>query len=471
MSQRVSVGDPAASSLSSSLCAFPGGFSLLTETGRLRPYLVFDTRKDDHTTAAVAVPEVVAAAPVHLCSPSPQGLFPVDEDVPVHHSWSRDGRVLVVLRRSSFTVYHCCRDFQRSSGSNDGNGGGGRRCQGPARPRGVVGPSLGLEEVHTGRTDFGGKVVSCCSIDVPAAAAAAAAELALATSGGTDDRPTYLIAIGGTYGIECHAVEVSAAPRSSADTTTTMAKDKRQVEQQPARGPLPGKGRPLKGQALTADTEEEVQSAAAAAATAPAAAATATCRPLTTLFRGYPVVALAFSPNSSLMAAASMTGHVSVWDVASVADPAPAQQQEDAPTRREPVKRGRGDRKKGLEGLLSATPPPRQIDSAGTAALWGVAVRAWEDEGAVVEYAAACLLLIWMDAESRAVSLCGRRLRLLACKACSQRHAKRSFGGAPRLACSRDLLMMSGLVMWLRPHYSRCYSLQSLRSSVQSTSY
>ena len=387
MSQRVSVGDPAASSLSSSLCAFPGGFSLLTETGRLRPYLVLDTEGDDHaTTAAVAVPQVVAAAPIHLLtSPSPQGLFPVDEDVPVDHCWSCDGRVLVVLRRSSYTVYHCCRGFQRRScGSNDENGGGGRRGQGQARPRDVIGLSLGLEEMHTGKTDFGGKVVACCSIDVPAAAAAAA-ESALAPSGGTDDRPTYLVAIGGTYGIECHAVEVSTAPHSSAGTTTTMAKEKQQVEQEPGRGPLPGKSRPLQGQACTADTEEELQSTGAAAATA-------TCRPLTTLFRGYPVVALACSPDSSLMAAAAMTGHVSVWEVGSFADLAPAQQQEVAPTKREPVKRGRLDKKKGLEGVFSATRPPRQIDSPGTAAIWGVAVRAWEDGGEEVGYAAARML-------------------------------------------------------------------------------
>ncbi|CAM9732968.1 unnamed protein product, partial [Ectocarpus fasciculatus] len=111
MSQLV-VGDPASSSLSSCLCAFPGGFSLLTERGLLRPYLVSGTaaglagttRGSAASTPCPAADEVVvAAAPVRLSEHS--GAFPAGKDVPVDHAWSHDGALVVVLRRSGYTAY------------------------------------------------------------------------------------------------------------------------------------------------------------------------------------------------------------------------------------------------------------------------------------------------------------------------------------------------------------------------------
>lgn len=362
MTQLVSVDEPAASSLSSCLCAFPGGFSVLTETGRLRPYLVSEARKASHAGSAVA--EVVAATPVHLSTALlQQGSFPTDRDIPVSHTWSRDGSVLVVLRRSSFTAYwrdSTCSDSCGTSprlGSRRGNDEHITDTElgsSTGTPRNVA-PSLDLAEVHTGTNGFEGKVVACCLLGVATAASAAGS--------GRNGR-TYLIAVGGSFGIECHAFQPPVACRSNAGSSSG-----RFQQQQPATRGTVEKQDLERGQASPTETERPTSGAAGAAA----AAVTAICRSLVSLFRGYPVVALALSRDSGLLVAAAMTGHVKVWDVSLIAKTNPPSPPT-LPTNKVSAGRGPGC-KKGSTDALSATQPSRRRDTSDVAALWGVTVR------------------------------------------------------------------------------------------------
>ncbi|CAN0041187.1 unnamed protein product, partial [Ectocarpus fasciculatus] len=100
------------------------------------------------------------------------------------------------------------------------------------------------------------------------------------------------------------------------------------------------------------------------------------------IFQGYQVVALAFSPDSSLVAAAAMTGHVKVWEVAAVvaapiSPPLPPQQNNGPPTKKEPAARRGRVKGKGFdeEALHAMRPSPGQEGHSNLAALWGVAVR------------------------------------------------------------------------------------------------
>lgn len=358
------VGDPAASSLSSCLCAFPGGFSLLTETGLLRPFLVSETSNREEGSAAEAI--IVAATPLRLSlseQPSPtDGTFPAGGDVPIDHAWSQDGHILVVLRRSSYTAY--CRDSieavaegtpsrldaggavfsQHRPTTGEGNEGSTEPESSMRSPPSSTGaPSLGLAEAHTGSNGFEGKVVACClPLGARAGGEAAAAPNGSRSSSG---ERTYLIAVGGAFGVECHALECRQCPQ---DVGAEKIK------------------------------QSSLEDGGAGNQTA---SSLATCRRLTSIFQGYPVVALAFSQDSRLMAAASMTGHVKVWDVDALAAPPPPQQSNsNAPPKKEAAAaRGRGGgKKKGVGNtLLSATRPSAGCGGhSDIAPLWGIAVRA-----------------------------------------------------------------------------------------------
>lgn len=350
---QIDVGDPAASSLSSCLCAFPGGFSLLTETGLLRPFLVSDVSQEG---SAAEAPVVAAATPVGLSKLPPEGSFPVDADVPVDHAWSQDGQVLVVLRRSSYTAYARELDnsllSQRRCPSADEHAEDSSRAEASSRTRpGSAAPSLGLVEAHVGCNAFDGKVVACCLLGEPSATAGRSGVGSgggkCGSGSGSGSRQTYLIAVGGTSGIECHELELSRRQEESGSGERKRA-----------------------GNA----TEDEGK---------PTGARGATCRPLTNAFQGYLVVALAFSPDSGLMAAAAMTGHVKVWDVAALAVAAPPRQSisgSGIPARKEPREaarggRGRGKKKTFDEAFRAIRTRPGRTESSDLPALWGLAVR------------------------------------------------------------------------------------------------
>lgn len=345
---QIDVGDPAASSLSSCLCAFPGGFSLLTETGLLRPFLVSNASQEGSAAEATVL---AAATPVCLSKLSPEGSFPAGADIPVDHAWSRDGHVLVVLRRSSFAAY--ARDLSSSLRLSqrrlcaDECAEGSNQAGGSSRTRpGSAALSLTLVEAHVGSNGFGGKVVACCLLG---ASAAAARSSACSEGGecGIGSGQTYLIAVGGTSGVECHALELRRRGEFGSEE-----------RKRTSRG----------GDA----TEDEGK---------PVVAPGATCRPLTNVFQGYLVVALAFSPDSGLMAAASMTGHVKVWDVAALAAPArppqqPSRQSNGIPARKEPAAARGGGKKRGSgEAVRSVGPRPGRNEPSDLSALWGLAVR------------------------------------------------------------------------------------------------
>lgn len=367
---RLVVGDPAISSLSSCLCAFPGGFSLLTERGLLRPYLVSDTaagttRGSAASTGAEEEVDVVAAVPVRLSEQS--GVFPAGKDVPVDHAWSHDGALVVVLRRSSYTAYW--RDANAAVPSrapplslrrprklveDSSSRHAAENCtQRP--PSSGVPPSLGLAEVHTGSNGAEGKAVACGSLpdSHPAVASTAAAAAAAASNSSSSSirRGTYLIAVGCSFGIECHALDITSQPQEEEEEVGTEEGKKHEL-----------------GEGHGADAGAEKLSA--------------TCLPLTTIFQGYLVVALAFSPDSSLVAAAAMTGHVKVWDVAALVaaptPPPPPSQRNNAPqTKKEPAarSRGRGKGKAFDDALHAMRPSPGQEGHSNLAALWSVAVR------------------------------------------------------------------------------------------------
>lgn len=354
---QIDVGDPAASSLTSSLCAFPGGFSLLTETGLLRPFLVSHVSEEGSAAAATVV---AAATPVGLSKPSPEGSFPVDADIPVDHAWSQDGQVLVVLCRSTYAAY--ARELDKTVGSqrrrpcaDEHTEEDSSRAEASSGTRpGNTTPSLGLVEAYVGSNAFDGKVVACCLL---AASSPTAERRGVGSEGGkrgsgSGSGQTYLIAVGGTSGIECHVLELKRHEESGSEE------------------------RKCAGKAV----EEE--------AAPTAAAPRATCRPLTSVFQGYLVVALAFSPDSGLMAAAAMTGHVKVWDVAALAAPPPPPPQQPPrqsnnrgiPSRKEPREaarggRGRGKKKSFDEAFRAIRTQPGRVESSDLPALWGLAVR------------------------------------------------------------------------------------------------
>lgn len=367
MTLHIGVGDPAASSLSSCLCSFPGGFSLLTETGQLRPYLVSDTW---HAECPPKLPEVVAAAPVDLSPPPQQGLFPVDRDVPVDHAWSRDGRVLVVLRRASFTAFWrsaaACGTAAVASALGGYRDQARDRSSPPAALRDVA-PSLGLSQLHTGRNGFFGKVIACCLLG--AAAGDAASPTSTAQCGA---RSTYVIAVGGSFGIECHLLEAPSEPRI--DGNAPASRGGQQGPPSTERGnasPVCGSEESCKGRREEASASETAGNPPTAASTVTKAhGATATCRPATSLFDGYRVVAIAFSPDSRLIAAAAMTGHVKVWDVGLIAAkslPPPAPRD----TRKMSAGRAHGTSGEGSDDALREMKAPRRRDGA----LWSVPVR------------------------------------------------------------------------------------------------
>lgn len=352
---KIGVGDPAASSLSSCLCAFPGGVSLLTETGLLRPFLVSNASQEGYAAEATTV---AAATPVCLSKPSPEGSFPVGRDVPVDHAWSRGGHVLVVLHRSSFAAY--ARELDASllsqrCPSTDERTGDSSRAQSSSRTRpGCAAPSLGLVEAYVGSNGFDGKVVACCLLGV----SATAARSSVCSEGdecGSGKRRTYLIAVGGTSGVECHALELELGRREESGSEERKRTRKR------------------------GDAAEDESK--------PTAAPGVTCRPLTNIFQGYLVVALAFSPDSGLMAAAAMTGHVKVWDVAALAVPPPPppprqpprkSNSSSIPARKGPAARGGrgGGKKKGFdEAARAMRPRSGRAESSAPPALWGLAVR------------------------------------------------------------------------------------------------
>ncbi|CAM9135444.1 unnamed protein product [Scytosiphon promiscuus] len=220
-------------------------------------------------------------------------------------------------------------------------------------PTNRVAPSMGLTKIHTGSNGFEGKVVACCSLDstTSAAAAVGAAACNSASSGlkgknsstrGCSKR-TYLIAVGGTFGVECHALEVSQCTEDAG-------------EGEQKHYPKPDDGR------RRAETP------------------TATCRAVAKIFQGYPVVTLAFSQDSSFLAAVAMTGHVKVWEVVELIRhrpaPPPPHRSTKARSRRDSGARGgRGGKHKGFEEALSAMrSPPEAERFADLAALWGKAL-------------------------------------------------------------------------------------------------
>lgn len=371
---RLSVGDSPASSLSSCLCTFPGGVSLLTEKGLLRPFLISDAAVSEEgsaassatataAAAAAGATEVIAAAPVCLSDPSPEGSFPTDRDTPVDHAWSQDGNALVVLRRSSFTAYarpattagtNLRRRLQAlllspsTNGRTESSRGReeDRARTADSRP---APPSLGLTKVHTGSNGFEGKVVACCSLGSKDSAAAAASCKTVPSgrsckhsSTGKSNERTYLIAVGGTFGMECYALELPQCPEEA-------GAGERKHDRKPDDGSSRRK---------PADTPS--------------------CRPLAKIFQGYPVVALAFSPDSTFLAAAAMTGHVKVWENAELTRQPPPPPHRSSNARSKSGSRGgRGGKHKGLDEALSALQsPPEAGRCSDVAALWGKAVSA-----------------------------------------------------------------------------------------------
>lgn len=415
MTQLIGVGEPAASSLSSCLSAFPGGFSLLTETGRLRAYLIGTTFNNgtstrtsideqeqlQHRQKGSCLATAVATAPVQLNAPPPQGSFPVESDVPVDHTWSQDGQVLVVLRRFGFTVYwRNVRSFYTASTTPDVCGKGTVFCSGrhqgpttdtshdyqrtgdgkrgsPTTPAAAAAreeeigagnvsgsdvPLLGLVEMYSGKNGSEGKVVACGLLG--ADAAGSSNEKGLGAN-------TYLIAVGGAFGVECHALDaLGSPPRASKETSAKKGQRQQQGQQQWSR---------REGDTKTARSHGFSERKGEGQGSSPPTAPGATCRSLSSLFLGYRVVALAIAPDSGLMAAAAMTGHVKVWDVNLIS---PVELPPLAhPTRKQPAGRGGRGRGKTIAWDAPSKAPTstklsrQEEDFDAAAAVWGVPVR------------------------------------------------------------------------------------------------
>ena len=375
MTNRIRVGDPAASSLSSCLRTFPGGFSLIAESGQLRSYLVAHEEQQQHPACSGSA-KVVAAAPVRLCRHQPQGSFPLDKDIPVDHNWSNDGRLLVVLRRASFTAYwrqvtNC------ASGTSEVDRHTQRRAK-SAASLGELAPSMGLVELCTGSNGFEGSVVACCLLNVGAdglRVRSPPADSFKENSNGSN----YLIAVGGTFGIECHHLEAPPPVRlvdaDAPDKTHENRKQEHRQQQQrqkPRRKQQKSAARKVQvekanghGACHGEASSSGVQQRIVATGTGPATG----CRQLTSLFHGYQVVSIAISPDSGLMAAAAMTGHVKVWNVNLVGPSPPGRKKEPA------AERGQRGWKNGSDGASEVMQPPRYGQGSDASELWGEAVR------------------------------------------------------------------------------------------------
>lgn len=266
---------------------------------------------------------VVAAAQIELSAPSRDGLFPVDRDIPVDHAWSQDGALLVVLRRSSFTVYSR-RDKASSEEAKPQQRGGIEKDavvsqdsvvpltkSAPVQP---VGPELSLDLRYLGTNSFEGKVVTCCS-------GATAGLKALDCHGETEqggtsdtgkpcDRP-YLIAIGGSYGVECHHIEVAIENHRASNNLGQLLHD--------GSPKLCGNRGRETGKEQVEDRRHNQKTASNdSCRDGNGIMGIASCQLLATLLCGYPVVSIAFSSDASLFAAAAMTGHVQVWNVSTL---------------------------------------------------------------------------------------------------------------------------------------------------------
>lgn len=416
----VDIGEPAASSLSSCLRSFPGGFSLLTETGLLHPYLLATdvaapvaataTDRDDAATPTAAsrahIVKVTAAPPLEVSNPLPQGVFPVDRDIPVDHTWSRDGVLLIVLRRTNFSVYcvqhhhgqvpPCPSSVNRLDGSSGRDGGRKKEEANDTPSTAAVGGkyscpasltacaergSLVLVKVHSVQNNFEGKTVACCRVPSSGAAMGGGSSRRLKSNGrgspltgnGDDDLGgLYLVAVGGSFGIECHSFE---ATRWQSRTACSTGNKGVAAEKQRRRHTTPVRLFPddacspferCKGMEqgpTNADTRSQSNNmhpddtgtvhTVTPRATTPATTTTTetrepsaswTCRQLPPLFEGFPVVAVDFSQDSNLLAAAAMTGHVRVWEVSGLLGPPPATLPPPSPLVTTPPTYGSGSR-------------------------------------------------------------------------------------------------------------------------------
>lgn len=317
MTTLIDVGDPPASSLSSCLRYIPGGCSLITESAKLR---VFAVAGDPSGSALVG-----AAVPVELHLPLPEGSFPSDGDIPIDHCWSKDGAILTVLYRKKFAVYsqaqgldEMARTLHRRHLDNTPPDG-----EGLSPPHGTSifveeNSRLALQLLHSGQNGFEGKVVACCALEAVDHDTSSCPD---PPGGHPSDRVGrgrrghYMIAVGGSFGIECYALDVVVRFPSMDTDAGKQAPEGRETlgggdEVNPsARGRLHSDDVSWRDPGFsdeTADKQEEVPSASTS------------CRSLPCLFCGYPIVAVDFSPDSNLLAAVAMTGHVKVWDLSTL---------------------------------------------------------------------------------------------------------------------------------------------------------
>lgn len=315
MTHRIKVGDPATSSLSSCLRSFPGGFSLITETGLLRPYLVSHEGQQQGSGGAGSA-TVIAATPLRLSAAPPEGSFPLDKDIPFDHAWSSDGRLLVVLRWSNFTAF-----WRESWECLAGSTEGGKCRDGADRSAAILTPSLGLVEQCTTSTRSEGKVVACCLLG-ETKASSRGGNLSGLSSGEKHNALKYLIAIGGTFGIDCYSLEATPTPpQVDADPHTRKHDRQRQhqqlqhKQQRKQRQKASSRKSQVKTNGLDVKRSEAIPCDVQRHIAVTGKGFTTGCQHLTSLFYGYRVVSITISPDSALMAAAAMTGHVKVWDI------------------------------------------------------------------------------------------------------------------------------------------------------------
>lgn len=311
MTKHIDIGDPPVSSLASCLRSFPGGFSLLTETAQLRAFFV-----GDDTPGSVSV---VAKSLVELC-PSLRGSFPLDKEIPVDHAWSEDGVLLTLLYRGGFKVYSRPDGLSMDATLAQSKDVGELATPDENSTSASAEPTLwgerildvGLDLRCSGTNSFEGKVVLCIS---------SSATCRTATGGRSstedndrrangNDRDSYVIAVGGSFGIECHWLEIDfrRGDRSSGQSPASVRPDSNRTC-----GVEAGADRPSQcptGSVNHMDDGEKTT------------CGTVACRSYTTLFGGYPVVSMEYSPKADLLAAAAMTGHVKVWDVSTIRDQA-----------------------------------------------------------------------------------------------------------------------------------------------------
>ncbi|CAM9380141.1 unnamed protein product, partial [Choristocarpus tenellus] len=317
----VAICDPAAAALNSCLRAFPGGVSLITESGLLRPFVFADTLD---AVLTLAVP--------------PLTLYKGKQEGAVDHAWSEDGCVLVVLFRANFSVYTRASNSLTSS----------LQSQSPllsdsaSTPLGCrfssadlsredcfkARPWSDLHLVHAENIAFEGKVTSCCKM-----------------KGAEGEWLRYLVVVGGSFGIKCYIVLLPSSQLnlfanpvlSEEESGGTMGTTNGASKNQTCRGSVKGG---------------------------------------VSLFVGYPVVAVAFSPDSRLLAAASMTGHLQIWDVATVASSSEENKgkTKGASTRtRSNRRRNSSDRgKSGRQGFKGSDSQPTRGGRSDSASIWGI---------------------------------------------------------------------------------------------------